>query len=130
MKRALGIAALLLLFAAPALAGEGLMCDGPDGLHADVPLGGGPGLSILSADIHVKGKHWTTKADVAGAAQIVPWSAAGIDERMYLDFADASGDSILIRIRLFRTGIEDTGAIGGFIDIARERAWAISCGFG
>ena len=130
MMRTLAIAALLALLAGPALAGEGLICDGPDGLHADVPLGGGPGLLVLSGDIKANGKRWTTEGGVAGTTQIVAWSAAAIDDRMYIDFADATGAITLIRIRLFRAGIEDAGAVAGLIDIAGERAWPISCEFG
>jgi hypothetical protein len=130
MMRALMIAGIASLMAAPALAGQGLMCDGPDGLHADVPLGGGAGLSVLSADIRVKGKRWTTDAKSAGATPIVAWSAAAVDDRMYIDFSDFRGETIVIRIRLFRAGIEDLGAVAGLIDIAGERAWPISCDFG
>lgn len=128
--RALMIAGIASLMAAPALAGQGLMCDGPDGLHADVPLGGGPGLSVLSADIRVKGRRWTTDDKVAGATYIVATGAATVDDRMYIDFADASGSAVVVRIRLFRAGIEDMGAVAGLIDIAGERAWPISCDFG
>ena len=128
--RALMIAGIASLIAAPALAGQGLMCDGPDGLHADVPLGGGPGLSVLSADIQVKGRRWTTDDKVAGATYIVVTGAAAVDDRMYIDFADANGSAVVVRIRLFQAGIEDLGAVAGLIDIAGERAWPISCDFG
>lgn len=128
--RAAVFAGMMALMVAPVLAGEGLICDGPDGLHADVPLGGGPGLTVLSGDIQVKGRRWTTDDKVAGATYIVATGAAAVDDRMYIDFADASGSAVVVRIRLFRAGIEDLGAVAGLIDIAGERAWPISCDFG
>ncbi len=129
MKRLL-LASLFALAALPTLAGEGLMCSGPDGLEVHVPLGAGPGMFVLAAEIGANGKRWSTDANAAGATPIVAEQAAAVDDRVYFDFSDFRGETTLIRIRLFRAGIEDEGAIAGLIDISGERAWPISCDFG
>jgi hypothetical protein len=130
MMKPLLFAALISLAAGPAIAGEGLFCEGPHDLAIQLPLAAGPGLSPLSAEIKVVGKVWTTAEGVAGATQITPAQAVGVDDRLYFDFTNPNYEGILVKVRLFRSGTEDNAAIGGTLTIPGAGTWAISCQFG
>ena len=67
------------------------------------------------------------KSDAANAVKHIE----GVDKvDNQIDVLPPSPMDDRIRIRLFRAGIEDLGAVAGLIDIAGERAWPISCDFG
>jgi hypothetical protein len=123
-------AALLALSTVPAFASFGLMCEGPDGITANVPLGAGVGLTPLGAEIKVGSKTWTTEAGVAGTTQILPAQGAAVDSRLYLDFSDADVATILVEIRLFWAEEETDPVYGGTLRIAGQGAWPISCSVG
>jgi hypothetical protein len=122
--------ALLALTAGPAVAGEGLFCDGPKGLHVNIPLAAPPGLSPLSAEIKLGDRIWTTAEGVAGATQIMSAQSVRVDDRYYFDFTDPNYEGILVKVRLFRGGEGDEAAIGGTLVIPGTGAWAISCDIG
>ncbi|MEO7223312.1 MAG: hypothetical protein ABIY37_12640 [Devosia sp.] len=130
MNKLLFATAIVVLSAAPALAGEGLFCSGPDGIDISVPLGAGPGLSPLSAEIKAAGKVWTTAEGVAGTTQIIPAQSASVDNRLYLDFADPNYVGVVVEIRLFWAEEETDPVLGGTLRIAGHGAWPISCGMG
>ena len=124
------LAGALALCTTSAMAGEGLFCDGPDGIEIHVPMGAGPGLSPLSAEIKAAGTIWTTAAGVADTIQIIPAQSAGVDNRLYLDFADPSYSGVVAEIRLFWAEEETDPVFGGTLRIADHGAWVISCGMG
>jgi hypothetical protein len=123
------LAAAFVVIAMPAFAGEGLFCSG-DGIDIHVPLGAGPGLSPLSAEIKAAGKVWTTAEGVAGTIQIIPAQSASVDDRLYLDFADPNYEGVVAEIRLFWAEEETDPVLGGTLRIAEHGAWPISCGMG
>lgn len=124
------LAALAVLATTPAFAGEGLFCSGRDGVEIHVPLGAGPGLSALSAEIKAAGKVWTTAEGVADTIQIIPAQSASVDNRLYLDFADPNYEGVVAEIRLFWAEEETDPVYGGVLRIADHGVWPISCGMG
>lgn len=130
MKLLALVAAILALTAAPASASFGLFCEGPEGITANVPLGGGVGLTPLGAEIKIGDNTWTTEEGVAGTIQIVPAQSASVDSRLYIDFADPNYEGIIAEIRLFWAEEETDPIYGGTLRVAGQGAWPISCGMG
>jgi len=125
-----GLAGVLLATSAiPASAGEGLFCKG-EGVEIEVPLGGGAGLSPLSAIVKAAGKTWTTAEGKADTIQIWPAQSASTDNRLYLDFTDTDYAAIIVQIRLFWAEEETDPVYGGILRIAEHGVWPISCGMG
>jgi hypothetical protein len=122
--------AIFSLSAAPASASFGLFCEGPDGVTANVPLGAGPGLTPLGAEIKAAGNTWTTEAGVADTIQVISAQSAAVDTRLYLDFADPNYEGIVAEIRLFWAEEESDPVYGGTLRIAGHGVWPISCGMG
>jgi hypothetical protein len=122
--------ALLALSTAPAFASFGLMCEGPDGITANVPLGAGVGLTPLGAEVKAAGQTWTTEAGVANTTQILPAQSAAVDNRLYLDFSDTDVATMLVEIRLFWAEEDTDPVYGGTLRIAGQGAWPISCSMG
>jgi hypothetical protein len=130
MKRILCIAALFALVAGPAVAGQGLMCSGPDEVDVQLPLAGGGGLSALSVEIKVGSRVWAYESEIADATIIRPAQSFLIDDRYYFDFTDPNLEGIVARVRLFRaTGLEEP-VFGGTLSITDVGAWPISCDVG
>lgn len=119
----------VLLAGTPALAGQGFMCSGPDGVSVSLPLGGGIGLSVLSAKIEAGGKVWSTQA--GQGTQIAPAQSFGGSDFDIFDFADPNLNEILAEVRLF-TGHEDGSepVFGGTLRVKDVGAWPISCDVG
>ena len=130
MNRIVLAAALSAIATLPAVAGEGLMCSGADGVEFHLPLAGGTGLDPLGAEIKVGGQVWTTDAQAKGATLITPAQSIGIDDRYYFDFADPNLEGIVARIRLFGATGGDEPAIGGTLAITERGAWAVTCDVG
>ncbi len=128
--RTLLLATAIAAIAMPALAGEGLFCTGPDGIDLHVPLAAGPGLNPLAAEISTPGGRWTMEEGADGAVQIVPAQSVALDDRYYLDFADANYEGKLVEIRVFAAHSDDAEAYGGTLLIHGAGAWAIACDFG
>lgn len=120
----------LALSAAPSLASFGLMCSGPEGVTVSIPLGAGPGLTPLGAEIRAMDKTWTTEAGVAGTIAIMTAQSAALDSRLYLDFTDPNYEGVLAELRLFRAQDEDEPVYGGTLRLAGHGAWPIACQIG
>lgn len=126
----LTIFAATLLLATPAMASQGLFCSDAGGeIDASISLGGGAGFGVLDATLDVGGQKWTT-AETAGATPIVVGQAAAVDDRYYVDFADANYEGILARVRLFRAGQGDEAVISGTLEVKSIGAWPVVCGIG
>jgi hypothetical protein len=130
MKLVAFACAILALSSAPSFAGFGLFCEGPEGISANIPLGGGVGLHPLGAEIKVGTSTWTTEEGVANTIQIIPAQSASVDNRLYLDFADPNYEGVVAEIRLFWAEEETDPIYGGTLRVAGQGAWAISCGMG
>lgn len=125
------ILALSLLAASPAFAGVGLMCTGPEGISADLPLGGGSGLNLLGAEIKVMDRRWTMDETAGDATIITTAQSASIDDRYLIDFTDPNLEGVLVRIRLYQAPPHyDAPAIGGYLEVVDVGAWPISCDVG
>ena len=122
--------AFVALSAVPSLASFGLMCSGPDGVDVSIPLGAGPGVSPLSAEIRAAEQVWTTVSGVAGAIEIMPAQAAALDTRLYFDFTDPNFEELVAEVRLFRADTEDEPVYGGPLRLAGHGAWPIACQVG
>jgi len=121
--------AAALAISAPAMASEGLYCQG-EGIEIEIPMGGAVGLNPLGATIKAVGKTWTTAEGKAGAIQFWPAQSAVTDNRLYIDFTDADYAAIIVQIRLFWAEEETDPVYGGVLRIAEHGAWPISCGMG
>lgn len=130
MKLVALAAAFVTLSAAPSLASFGLMCTGPDEVRVSIPLGGGPGLTPLGAEIVVGDKTWTTETGVAGTTEIMAAQSAALDSRLYLDFTDPNYEGLLAEVRLFWTNEADEPVYGGTLRLAGHGAWPIACEVG
>lgn len=129
-KLVFATAAILALSAAPASASFGLFCEGSDGVTLSVPLGAGPGLSPLGAEIKAAGKTWTTEEGVADTIQISTAQSASLDNRLYIDFTTPNLEGIVAEIRLFWAEEESDPVYGGVLRVAEHGVWPISCGMG
>jgi hypothetical protein len=127
----LALAGIALAFStAPSFASFGLFCEGPDGIDVSVPLGAGPGLTPLGAEIKAAGKVWTTEAGVADTIEIARAQSASLDDRLYIDFTNPNLEGVLVEIRLFWSEEETDPVYGGTLRIRDHGAWPISCGMG
>ncbi|RYE08706.1 MAG: hypothetical protein EOP22_12355 [Hyphomicrobiales bacterium] len=125
------LAALVLaLSSGPSLASFGLFCEGPDGVSASIPLGGGVGLTPLGAEIQAAGQIWTTEEGVSGTIEIAPGQSAQVGDQLYLDFADPNLEVVIAELRLFWAMENDEPVYGGTLRIPGQGAWPISCGAG
>jgi hypothetical protein len=129
MHRSLILAAVALSLSLPAQAGEGLICEGEEDIAVSIALGGGVGLSPLSAEITALGQVWST--DASRGTPIAVAQSFGDDDAYYFDFADADQMGIVARVRL-SVAHEDGSepAFGGVLSIAGTGAWFIACGGG
>jgi hypothetical protein len=131
MLRLTAIAAVILAAsAAPSLASFGLMCEGPDGVIASIPLGGGVGLHPLGAEIKAAGQTWTTEEGVSGTIEMAPAQSAEVGNQLYIDFADPNFEAVIAEIRLFWAMEGDEPVYGGTLRVAGHGAWPITCGMG
>jgi hypothetical protein len=130
MNQIILAAALAALTTLPALAGEGLMCSGPDSVEFHLPLAGGTGLYPLAAEIKVGDQVWTSDEKAKGATIITSGQSLAIDDRYYFDFTDPNLEGIVVKIRLFGAVGGDEPAIGGTLAITDVGAWAITCDVG
>lgn len=119
----------IVLAATPAFAGQGFMCSGSEGVSVSLPLGGGIGLTVLSAKVEANGKVWSTEA--GQGIQIAPAQSFGGSDFDVFDFADPNFNEILVEVRLF-VGHEDGSepVFGGTLRVKGAGAWAISCDVG
>lgn len=130
MIRTLLVAIALASLATPSLAGVNLMCSDDGSVTADFPLAGSEGLSLLGATISVGESTWSTDRDIKHAIQLATHQSVHVDDRIYIDLADANSERIVARLRLFQVlGYEET-IISGTLEIVDIGAYAISCDVG
>ena len=130
MIRTILFATALLASASPAAAGVGLMCTGPDGISADLPLAAGPGLGLLGAEIKVMDRRWTLDETATDATILTPAQVAGVDDRYLIDLTNPNLEGVLVRIRLYQAREYDGPVIGGYLEVVGVGAWPISCDVG
>lgn len=111
----------------PASASFGLMCEGPDGVSLEAPLGGAVGLTVMSATITASGRTWTTETSLEDPQAMVPAQAFSANDMMWIDLADANLERNVAEVPLFVTSDE---AIGGTLSMPDVGAWVISCSMG
>jgi hypothetical protein len=129
MMRALVAAVAAALVAGPAVAGEGLICDGPEGVSVTIALGGGVGAAPLGATIEANGKTLATDAGV-GTPVVIAKAFAGESRYLY-DFADTNQETILAEVRLFFAHVDGfEPALGGTLRVVGVGAWPIACTMG
>jgi hypothetical protein len=126
MKRFV-LAAAIAALSFPALAGEGLICEG-EGIKTHFPMAGGVGFHFLGAVIDVNGKVWST--DPAQGIPIMPAEAFSGEYRIEIDFSDQNAEQVVAMIRLFWAEEESDPVYGGLLHIPGEGAWPITCGWG
>ena len=122
--------AFVSLTTTPSMAGVNLMCSAGDEVTADFPLAGGVGLSLLAATITVGDSTWSTDRDIKHAIQLDAHQSIRVDDRIYLDLADAGQSRIVARLRLFQTPEYEAPVIGGTLEIVDVGAWVVSCDVG
>lgn len=127
MKPIAFAAMFVALSSTPSLASFGLMCTGPDGINLSLPLGAGPGVTPLGAELQAVGRVWTTEAGVPGTIEMLPAQSATVGDRLYFDFADTNYEGILVEVRLFRAHEEADPVYGGTLRITGHGAWPIWC---
>jgi hypothetical protein len=116
----------LMLAAQPALAGQGLICDG-EGVSVHVPLAGIAGIVPLGADISVGGQLWF----IGEGGNLLAGQSHGGTEAIRIDFTEAGRpESVAARLRLFSAAEGDADATGGVLHIVGVGAWTLSCSFG
>lgn len=119
----LGLVLIAGLATDPVMAGQGLICDGPD-VTVHVPLAGIAGISPLRADIAFEGRHWSTD-DALGGVQ-----AYGSADAIRIDFLDSKAEEAAIRLRVFSASEADDEVAGGVLQIVGQGAWPLTCSFG
>ncbi|MDB5505902.1 MAG: hypothetical protein JWR75_540 [Devosia sp.] len=126
MVRLFAIPVAMALLISPVLAGEGLVCFATvPGTSAGVPLGGGQGISPLSAEIESGGRLWSTDPLQVGAIPILIGQAFGDDESIRLDFTDDNSERVVAKLRLFVGGSDDV--IAGTLWLEDIGAFAVVC---
>jgi len=125
----LAMIAVMLVATTPSFAGQGFTCSGPDGVSVYLPLGGGVGLTVLSAKVEANGKVWSTEA--GQGIQIAAAQSFGGSDFDVFDFADPNLNETLVEVRLF-VGHEDGSepVFGGTLRVKDVGAWAITCDVG
>lgn len=119
---------LAALTISPAHASFALMCDAPDGVSVSIPLGGGVGLTPMSATIEMSGRTWTTDAAYDDPQAIVTAQAFGEGGLMAFDFADTNAERIVASVRIFASSQNDV--FGGILDVIDVGAAVVSCSIG
>jgi hypothetical protein len=126
MKRML-LSALLAIASSSAFAGAGYMCEG-DGVNIHIPLGASVGLSPLGVTIDANGEVYSTDPGVGTA--IVVSEAMSEGNKVMIDLANESYETVVARIRVFWAEEESDPVYGGILAIVGKGAWAITCSVG
>lgn len=121
----------MLFCAAPAWAGEGLVCDDGHDVTVDLPVAGGVGLSLLGVTIKVGDQVWTMDPAVKGATLVTSVQSFAFPDLYAFDFADPNQEKIVARVRLLNAHEDGfVPVFAGTLQIAGVGDWAITCPVG
>jgi hypothetical protein len=132
------LAAVALLVAGPAMAGQGLYCVGDsEPVEVSLQMAGGVGFSLLGGDIRLDDRVWATDFgalpyDVTAfdAETVIVAQAAMLGEMAIVDFADEDAIRTVAELRYFVVQEGDEPTIAGTLRIGGVGAWAVSCSAG